>query len=267
MVTTGSELRDLSLMHIGDDKGFGGGDELFPGGYKQIVEYLSNGLNIKLGQIVQSVEYSEKGVTVTTSKEKFTGDIAIVTVPLGVLKKDTVKFSPPLPKAKTDAINRLNMGVLNKIALKFPKPFWPMERHFIGYVSDKYGEYPQFLNIGKYTSEPILLGFRGGNFANAIEGKSDQRISSEVMSVLKKMFGEGISNPEKMSVARWNSDKFAYGSYSHISPGATGMDYDIMAEPVGGGKVLFVGEATIRKYPATVHGAYLYGLREAARIT
>ncbi|NIS10261.1 MAG: monoamine oxidase, partial [Candidatus Dadabacteria bacterium] len=53
---------------------------------------------------------------------------------------------------------------------------------------------------------------------NAIEGKSDQRISAEVMSVLKKMFREGISNPEKISVARWNSDKFAYGSYSHIPP-------------------------------------------------
>ncbi len=267
VVTTGSELSDLSLLHIGDDKGFSGGDELFPGGYKQVIDYLSKGLNIKLGQYVQSIEYDDKRVIVTTASDKYTGDVVIVTLPLGVLKKGVVKFSPGLPKEKTDAINRLNMGVLNKIALRFPKPFWPMERHFIGYVSDKYGEYPQFLNIGKYTKEPILLGFTGGNFARSIEGKSDSEIGTDVMNVLKKMFGAGIPNPEKISVARWNSDKFAYGSYSHIPPGATGKDYDIMAEPVGGGRVLFAGEATIREHPATVHGAYLSGLREAKRIS
>lgn len=31
-------------------------------------------------------------------------------------------------------------------------------------------------------------------------------------------------------------------------------------------RVFFAGEHTIRNYPATVHGAFLSGLREAARI-
>jgi lysine-specific histone demethylase 1 len=42
-------------------------------------------------------------------------DVALVTVPLGVLKKQALNFQPPLPEAKQEAINRLGFGVLNKV--------------------------------------------------------------------------------------------------------------------------------------------------------
>jgi hypothetical protein len=54
----------------------------------------------------------------------------------------------------------------------------------------------------------------------------------------------------------------AYGSYSSLSVGCLGgEEYDIMAENLGG-RVFFAGEATTRKYPATMHGAFHTGLRE-----
>ena len=64
-----------------------------------------------------------------------------------------------------------------------------------------------------------------------------------------------------------------------------GSDYEVMATPVSlpqqpasatagaqpaAGtslpRVFFAGEHTIRNYPATVHGAFLSGLREAGRV-
>lgn len=66
---------------------------------------------------------------------------------------------------------------------------------------------------------------------------------------------------------RWGKDPLSFGSYSSVSTGSPGAeDYDRMAESEGS-RVFFAGEATTRKYPATMHGAYISGLREAANIS
>jgi hypothetical protein len=63
-------------------------------------------------------------------------------------------------------------------------------------------------------------------------------------------------------VTRWGSDPMAYGSYSSVAVGALGgEEYDILGESVGG-RVFFAGEATSKKHPATMHGAFLSGHRE-----
>lgn len=55
----------------------------------------------------------------------FTADAAIVTVPLGVLKRqDGLVFQPPLPAKKRAAIERLGFGCLNKVVMLFPHCFW-----------------------------------------------------------------------------------------------------------------------------------------------
>lgn len=47
-------------------------------------------------------------------------------------------------------------------------------------------------------------------------------------------------------------------------------DYDILAQPLldnnGISRLFFAGEHTNRQHTATVHGAYLSGVREAARV-
>ena len=42
----------------------------------------------------------------------------LVTAPLGVLKKGSIRFSPPLPERKLGAIQRMGFGVLNKVRRK-----------------------------------------------------------------------------------------------------------------------------------------------------
>jgi len=64
----------------------------------------------------------------------------------------------------------------------------------------------------------------------------------------------------------WGKDHFAYGSYSYVVVGFSGVDYDILAESVWNGRVFFVKEATNKRYPATMHEAFLSVLRESANI-
>lgn len=79
---------------------------------------------------------------------------------------------------------------------------------------------------------------------------------------------QGIEVPDPIQTVctRWGSDPLSCGSYSNVAVGASGDDYDILAESVGEGRLFFAGEATNRRYPATMHGALLSGFREAANM-
>lgn len=65
------------------------------------------------------------------------------------------------------------------------------------------------------------------------------------------------------------ADPFARGMYSFAQVGVQGnsqgtTDYDTMAEPEG--PLFFAGEHTSTAYRASVHGAYLSGLRAARQV-
>ncbi len=261
---TGAEAEKLSVSYGRDDSGFRGDSHLFPAGYGQIAESLARGLDIRLSQQVAKIEYGDMGVAVSTENESYQADWAIVTLPLGVLKKGSVQFVPPLPQPKQDAIARLDMGRLDKIILKFPKVFWPRKVTNLAYASDVKGEFAQFLNGWKLTGEPVLLSLVGGKFARLLELLPDDEVQARAMKVLRKIFGDDIPDPLGIRYSRWGKDPFAGGCYSYVPLGATSNDFEALSEPIS--PLFFAGEATNRDYRATVHGAFLSGIREANRI-
>lgn len=246
-----------------DEGGFPGGDELFPDGYDQIIRALGEGISVELGEIVQRIEATADGVRVETNRGAREAARVIVTLPLGVLKAGAVTFSPPLPARKQGAIDRLAMGALNKIALVFPRAFWPVEPDWLAYMSDERGEMPVFLNLLKTASAPVLVAFVTGRFSAEIADLPDAEVQERVMKVLRSMFRD-VPDPIHMIRKHWERDPFAFGSYAHIPVDADPADMDILAEPVG--RVHFAGEATHREHSGTVHGAMLSGLREAKLI-
>ncbi len=261
-----ADASDLSLFEWDqEDEELSGGDVLFPQGYEQLVNGLAEGLDVRTGARVEAIDYQNESIRITTGKGEFTCARVVVTLPLGVLKQGSVKFFPELPAKKQKAISRLKMGVLNKVYLKFPSVFWETDVDMLGYVSEQKGRWCEWLNIHKYTGEPVLLAFNAGAYGVEIESQTDEEIIDDAMQVLRRIYGDDIPDPEGASITRWMSDPFSYGSYSHIPPGASGADYDELARPVAG-KLFFAGEATYRKAPSTVHGAYLSGMRAASEI-
>ena len=88
------------------------------GGYVQPLEAVAAQLtDLRLTTPVQAVEYTEEGVKVATEAgEVVEGDAVIVTVPLGCLKAGAIRFSPPLPGWKLQAIRNVGFGNLNKVS-------------------------------------------------------------------------------------------------------------------------------------------------------
>ncbi|WP_186323920.1 flavin monoamine oxidase family protein [Bacillus thuringiensis] len=255
----------LSFLHWDDGGGFGGGDVLIPDGYDQIIKNISQKLIIKTKQIVQKVGYNKHQVTIKTNQGVFYANRALITLPLGVLKKGTVSFSPALPKSKQDAIKRLGMGVLNKVYLRFPSMFWDEEDDLLGYISKKKGEWAEFLNMAKFLKKPVLLGFNAGENGRAIERLTDRQIIESAMQVLRRMYGQDIPEPVGWLITRWNSDPFTFGSYSYIAVNSSLKDREVLAKPVGS-RLFFAGEATSSEHAATVHGAYLSGVKAAEQM-
>ena len=262
----GDNLASLGLKGFDEDSKFGGEDVVFPKGYTQLVQALSTDLDIRTQHLVQKISYDDTGVKVTTDRGVFHGSQVIVTVPLGVLKRGSIKFSPELPEKKLAAIQQLGMGALNKLVLKFPKQFWSSEPHSMAYINgDQPDRYVEFYNWQKYIQQPILVALVSGDFSRSLSQMSKSEVTQNMMSELQAMFGKDIPLPTATLLTQWHNDPFAYGSYSSFSINGNIQDCDRLAEPIGD-RLFFAGEATYGKYIGTVHGALLSGEREANRI-
>lgn len=248
---------------------FGEGDSIFWDGYHALAEKLAAGLTIRLNCPVTGVTYGDNGsVHVQTAQGELTAAAVLVTLPLGVLKSNTVAFNPPLPSAKTDAAARLGVGTLAKLAYMFDEVFWPANQYVFGMVNDDDpSSHPTMIvNLWSSHRAPCLVILAGGPLGRLLESMPESEAHEWGLSMLRRCFSDGIPTPRSMHRSSWSTDPWSRGAYTYIAVGATPADIRTLQEPVGD-RVFFAGEATSSEHWGTVHGAYLSGLREAARIS
>lgn len=256
----------LSAWWVDSAESYDGGDVLFPDGYDWLPNFLAEGLDIRLSTPVERVEYGANGVTVTAGDQSFNATYAVISVPLGVLKQDRIVFAPALPPHKREAIDRLGMGILNKLYLRFETAFWDTDADWIHYTDpDQRGQWNAFVNMQRAVNEPVLLCFNGADFGAAVESLTDEEIVAGAMATLRTIYGSDIPLPTSFMRSSWKSDPYAYGAYSYYAVGSSPADSAALAESVND-LLFFAGEATRRDHPATVHGALLSGWEAAAAI-
>ncbi|KAL5232294.1 hypothetical protein ABZP36_031070 [Zizania latifolia] len=267
-------LSELSLAHWDQDDQYEmGGDHCFlAGGNSRLVQALCDGVPVLYEKTVKRIEHREDGVSISVEGDQvFKADMALCTVPLGVLKSRSIVFEPELPERKIGAIQRLGFGLLNKVAMVFPYVFWDEEIDTFGCLNkerSKRGEFFLFYSYHTVSGGAVLIALVAGEAALEFEKVDPAVALHKVLGILKGIYGpKGVTVPDPIqsSCTRWGSDPLCLGSYSHIRVGSSGADYDILAECVND-QLFFAGEATNSAYPATMHGALLSGLREASKI-
>ncbi len=261
----GGPIEKLSNLYWDEDEAYDGDDVLFPNGYDAVTNHLAKGLDIKMEHVVKKVNYSGAVTVVETDKGNFEADYVVCTIPLGVLKAGKVAFEPALPAAKTNAMSRVEMGLVNKAFLVFPKSFWDDENQYFALTDPVKGRYNYFLNVNKFVpGSNTLLTFGFGNYGLTMESQTDAEISKGIMENLRKIFNDAVE-PSKILVSRWSKDPHALGSYSYATANSTPNDFAEMGKDVNK-KLFFAGEHTIFDYKGTVHGAFLTGERAAREI-
>ena len=220
---------------------------------------------MRLNQGVRAVRVTGDEVLVMTDSGTERADAVVVTVPLGVLREGAIRFEPPLPSEKIEAISGLEMGTLNKVIFKFPTPFWSGDGQTFQYLSETRGEFPLIIDWHAASGNPALILFTGGAYALAMEEREDARVTADAMRVVRTCFGTGAPDPTGVLIQRWSQDPHTRGSYSFVPVGSSPDARDALAQPVND-RLFFAGEATNRRNPATVHGAYESGLRVANQV-
>lgn len=243
-------------------------------GYESLMRTVADRIDRKLCNIVlntpvHEIVWRQGRAIARTSADEYLAARAIVTLPLGVLKSNSVVFSPALPE-KQHAMSLLEMGPVIRVSLCFQEKFWERDPEMAD-LSFLFTDDPQFPTwwTSKPLPYPVLTGWAAGPNAGIHAGRSnDEIIRSAVQSLARIM---RIAEPElrrQMTgsfVHDWQADPFSRGAYSYAAVG--GMDAaQTLAAPVAN-TLYFAGEATNGDgYNGTVHGAIATGFRAAKEL-
>jgi len=262
---TGGPLDRLSASWFDEDEAFPGRDVILLDGFDRIPALLVQDLDIRLSHPVTEVAYEDgDGARVYAAGKAFDASFVVCTAPLGVLQAEAIRFDPPLPRDRATALQRLGMGNVTKIGLRFERPHWPEDVQYFGHMSAHMSRWPYFLNCRTFSPVNALLGVSVGAAAEDIESLDDAAIVDDAMTAVRRMFGPRVPEPVAHRITRWSQDPFARGAYSFAAVGAQPHDFNTLAEPIEK-TLLLAGEHTTFRHHGTAHGAYLSGL-EAARI-
>lgn len=262
-----SSLDKLS-SHYMEFEGFFPGDEVvFPNGYSQVMHALAKDLDIKTNVQVKEINYNDENVDIIDQNQQhYLASKVVVTVPLGVLKKNVIQFKPELPTEYKEAIQKIGFGSFNKVFLEFDKPFPFNTKNLKNDIYFNYkGQWFNILDMSKPYQKPMYLILFGGPYAEWINTASDKEVWEFLHTGLTETFKNVPQKPKNMIVTRWGNDPYAYGSFSYSTPEFNYNVVHTLQQPIQN-KVYFAGEHTSFEYSSTVHGAYLSGQDAAKKI-
>ncbi|KAI5988509.1 hypothetical protein EDC04DRAFT_2992942 [Pisolithus marmoratus] len=231
---------------------------------------------VLFNQIVTTIQYNDKGVTVQTTGSHhgttgytLTADHVLVTFSAGVLQGTDVAFEPPLPDWKLEAINSIEMGVYTKIFLQFKEKFW-FNTEIGLYADPQRGKYPVWQNLDHPDFLPgskVIFATVAGDYAKYLEQLHNHTlVQREVMEVLQRMYpNKKLDDPIAIFLPIWGRAPLFRGSYSNWGAPFVPKSSDDLRAPVKG-HLWFAGEGTSLYYSGFMHGAYLEGEDAAKKI-
>lgn len=237
---------------------------------------LAQILDAKCANILSSIQYGKKVVRIeypagTQPRVQdqngvwYSADAIVVTVPLTILKNNTITFSPVLPSWKTTAIQNIGMGPGMKIILKFSQRFWADNLKYL--TSDL------LATVFWYTSKQrgndnVLTAFVMGENAAALSAQGSAAVNT-VVGELNQMYGNNIATNTLIGshIEDWGINPHIGGAYSFPIVGGGGLATRKNLYKAVSSKVFFAGEATNYKgHNSTVHGALETGLLAAKAV-
>ena len=212
----------------------------------------------------------------------FTSTRVLVTLPLALLKAlvgelGVVQFNPPLPKPKIESLDKLEMGKVIRISLRFRHRFWDASSPSadntktlsnMSFLFSQDEWFPTWWTTMPQKS-PVITGWAPFRSAERLSGSNHSLVVQHSLHTLGGLLGVNWQKLESWLDGAyfhdWQSDPFSRGAYSYGKVGA-----DEALETLGlpfENTIFFAGEATDTSgHNGTVHGAIASGYRAAGEI-
>ncbi len=164
---------------------------------------------------VTSIDYTEDQIIVKTVEGKtYKADRVLVTVSVGVLKSETIQFTPALDIKKRRAIAAINFRPGLKVALKFSDTFY----HNAIECASNSGERAYYdIAFGKKT-ESHILGFlcTGEESMRYIEHSSDEALVQVLIKELDQMYAGRATEyfTGEYRIEKWSEYEFTRGTWT-----------------------------------------------------
>jgi monoamine oxidase len=277
-----ADHREVSVMSLGVQQRAEeaiGGDHNYRlrGGYDQLPRYLSEriaefGGKVLTGTPVKEIRWEEGQVEVVSDLWSFRAPHAIVTLPLAVLQRGTLKITPR-PHHIVEAAGRLRMGQVQRFTLLFAEKFWKnlppqpalSEMSFLF----AFTEMPPVWWTPHPEASNAITGWVGGPRSAALTGLDAKTLGEKACATLARIFGVRKQTVHALLKGcythDWQHDRFSLGAYSYVAAGGLNASRR-MTEPVAD-TLFFAGEHTdITGHWGTVHAAMRSGLRAAEQV-
>lgn len=234
----------------------------FVGGPQRMSERLAEALTlpVNLGQPVRSIEQGNPA-TVRTPHGVFRASEVIITAPKMVTAR--IIFTPELPPAYSQYLQRQPNGATVKSQVVYPKPFWREQGLSGSVVSDTGPAEIVYDNSPPDGSPGVLVCFAEGNVGRALFRLSDAGRRAAVLASLQRYFGPAALRPSSYADMVWAREAFTLGAYGSFNPPGvlTGLGPAVKG-PVE--NIHFAGADYSPEWPGYMEGAIRSGAAVAA---
>lgn len=166
--------------------------------------------NIMYNKVVKAIDYTGDKILVETATERFEADKIIITVPVKMLQKKSIVFTPQLPKNKLEAIESISVWDGLKVFIEFSETFYPVA------VESKVSGQKMYYDAayGQNSKHHVLGLFVVGPAANYYQQLSDDELIQNILEELDEMSDGKASSKYIQHISQnWSKEPFIEGAY------------------------------------------------------
>ena len=244
-------------------------------GYSFVTECLARNFmkdRVKLNSLVTTVKTADDCVCATVQNgSRYCGKYGIVTFSIGVLhaairgSNTSIQFKPPLPQWKQAAIKEAIPVQYGKVHMVFNTSFWNVtdKQQVLGYVSDKRGYYAYYI-LDKDRPNVVTVDITE-DLAVKVSKQSEKETVDEIMTILRRIFGQHIPNPVTAVASNWSTNPLVLCAFTAYGVGVPDNVFHALLKPVNN-SLYFSGESMNSSDYGYTHSGYGSGAHVAHQI-